>query len=338
MFSRSAPVRPAVWRGDQLEIEVLGDRLAAGVDLEDLGAAGDVGRGDEHLAVEAAGAQQRRVELLQQVGGGDHDHVVGGGEAVHLDQQLVEGLGRTRGCRWSRRARLPTASSSSMKTIAARVLAGALEQPPDPGPSPGRRTSPRTTTPTGCRRPRPTHGRPPWPAASYRCRAARCSRIPLGTLAPTRAKALGIAQVVDDLAQLGLGLVDAGDVGPSRSGASARAGSSPAWSGGTLRLAMNTQQAAAGPPSGPAGKATAARGRRSWCWSSGSGRRRSSTWSTTWSTTWSAGVTAARIDTMGCPHHRPLPAITEPGATSGSGRSGVRPWRRAARPAAPRRR
>jgi hypothetical protein len=32
------------------------------------------------------------VELVEQIGGGDHDNVAAGGESVHLDQQLVERL------------------------------------------------------------------------------------------------------------------------------------------------------------------------------------------------------------------------------------------------------
>ena len=60
--------------------------------MEDPLAAVDVGRRDEDLAVEAAGPQERRIELLEQVRGGDHDHVLARGEAVHLDQQLVERL------------------------------------------------------------------------------------------------------------------------------------------------------------------------------------------------------------------------------------------------------
>ena len=52
----------------------------------------EVGRGHEDLAVEAAGAQQRGVELVEQVGGADHHHVVGGAEAVELHEQLVERL------------------------------------------------------------------------------------------------------------------------------------------------------------------------------------------------------------------------------------------------------
>ena len=77
--------------GDQVQVDVL-DGLVAGVHREDPLAALDVGRRDEHLAVEAAGAQQRGVELLEQVRGGDHDEPPARGEAVHLDQQLVERL------------------------------------------------------------------------------------------------------------------------------------------------------------------------------------------------------------------------------------------------------
>ena len=75
-----------------MQVDVGGHRLAAGVDLEDLVAAGEVGGVDADLAVEAAGAQQRRVEHVGPVGGGDQDHAAADVEAVHLDQQLVEGL------------------------------------------------------------------------------------------------------------------------------------------------------------------------------------------------------------------------------------------------------
>src|SRR4029079_13882841 len=63
-----------------------------GVDLEDLGPALHVGAVEDDLAVEAAGPQERRVEDVRAVGGGDDDHVRVRIEAVHLDQDLVEGL------------------------------------------------------------------------------------------------------------------------------------------------------------------------------------------------------------------------------------------------------
>ena len=46
----------------------------------------------QHLAVEAAGAQQRRIEDLRPVGGGEQDEAAARVEAVELRQKLVEGL------------------------------------------------------------------------------------------------------------------------------------------------------------------------------------------------------------------------------------------------------
>ena len=71
---------------------VLGQRLAARVHREDLGAALAVGAVDHDLAVEAAGPQQGRVEDVGPVGGGDEDDVVLHLEAVHLDEELVQRL------------------------------------------------------------------------------------------------------------------------------------------------------------------------------------------------------------------------------------------------------
>ena len=59
---------------------------------EDRLAAGAVRRRDDDAAVEAAGAQQRRVEHLGPVGGAEHDHALARGEAVHLGEDLVERL------------------------------------------------------------------------------------------------------------------------------------------------------------------------------------------------------------------------------------------------------
>ena len=60
----------------------------AGVDLEDAEASIDVGAVDDDAAIEAAGPQERRVENIGTVGGGDQDHALVGFEAVHLHQQL----------------------------------------------------------------------------------------------------------------------------------------------------------------------------------------------------------------------------------------------------------
>ena len=78
--------------GERVDVDLLGQRLAARVDLEDLRAALAVGAVDDDLAVEAARAQQGGIEDVGPVGGGDEDDVVLHLEAVHLDEQLVERL------------------------------------------------------------------------------------------------------------------------------------------------------------------------------------------------------------------------------------------------------
>ena len=78
--------------GDAVEVDVVGERQRARVDLEDLAPAVLVGRRHGDAAVEAAGAQQRLVEDLRAVGGAEHDHRDVGLEAVHLGEDLVERL------------------------------------------------------------------------------------------------------------------------------------------------------------------------------------------------------------------------------------------------------
>ena len=85
-------MNPGVWRSQRVQVGGGVDRLAAGVDVEDLAAADAVGPVDDDLAVEAPGAQQRGIEDVRPVGGGDQDDVVLHLEAVHLDQQLVQRL------------------------------------------------------------------------------------------------------------------------------------------------------------------------------------------------------------------------------------------------------
>ena len=60
--------------------------------LQDVEAPLRSGASTGDLAVEPAGPQQRRVEHVGPVGGGDQDHAAAYVEAVHLDQQLVQGL------------------------------------------------------------------------------------------------------------------------------------------------------------------------------------------------------------------------------------------------------
>ncbi len=91
-LARSAPLKPGVRRPTASRSTLGRDRLAPRVDLEDLGAAREVGGVDADLAVEAARAQQRRVEDVGSVGRRDQDDSTAHVESVHLDQQLVEGL------------------------------------------------------------------------------------------------------------------------------------------------------------------------------------------------------------------------------------------------------
>jgi hypothetical protein len=51
-----------------------------------------VGPRHHDLAIEAAGPEQRRIEHVGSVGSRDEDDTLVGLEAVHLDQQLVQGL------------------------------------------------------------------------------------------------------------------------------------------------------------------------------------------------------------------------------------------------------
>src|SRR5256714_4763093 len=78
--------------GERTEIDLGCEGLALRVHLEDPLAGDRVGPVDDDLPVEAAGAQERRVEDVGTVGGGDEDDVVLHLEAVHLDEQLVQRL------------------------------------------------------------------------------------------------------------------------------------------------------------------------------------------------------------------------------------------------------
>ena len=69
-----------------------GQRHLSHMHFQDLLAAQHVGVGDHHLAVEAAGAEQRRIEHVRAVGRRDQDHPLIRLEPVHLDEELIQGL------------------------------------------------------------------------------------------------------------------------------------------------------------------------------------------------------------------------------------------------------
>ncbi len=91
-LARSAPVNPGVRRAMVSTSTLSSVGLDARCTPRMRDPALEVGTVDGDLAIEATRAQQGRVQDVGPVGGGDHDDPAGGVEAVHLDQQLVEGL------------------------------------------------------------------------------------------------------------------------------------------------------------------------------------------------------------------------------------------------------
>ena len=83
---------PGVPRATELEVDVGSDPLVLAVHLQDGSRSSRSGSGHHDLAVEPAGPQEGGVEDVGPVGGGHHDHALGGVEAVHLREHLVEGL------------------------------------------------------------------------------------------------------------------------------------------------------------------------------------------------------------------------------------------------------
>ena len=92
--------------GEAGDVDVPGERHAAGVDAEDLAAAAFVGHADHDLAVEAAGAAQRLVDRLGPVGRGDDDEILARLQPVEQAQQLGDeallGLAAGPGRAWAR--------------------------------------------------------------------------------------------------------------------------------------------------------------------------------------------------------------------------------------------
>ena len=79
-------------RGDLLDLDVVGQHGLLEMHLEDVDAAALVRPVDQDLAIEAAGAQQRRIEDLRPVGRRQQNQPGARIEAVELHQELVERL------------------------------------------------------------------------------------------------------------------------------------------------------------------------------------------------------------------------------------------------------
>ncbi len=197
----------------ELEVDAVADALVLAVDLQDGQALFEVGEGDDDLAVETAGPEQRGVEDVGAVGGGDDDDPFGRVEAVHLVEHLVEGL-----------FPLVVAAAQTGPPLAAdgvdlvdeddgrRLLPGRLEEVPDPaGPDPDEHlhevgSAHREEGDAGL------SGNGPG-EEGFPCSRRTDEKDPLGDLGPDVPEAVGGLQEVDDLGDLDLDALVAGHVG-----------------------------------------------------------------------------------------------------------------------------
>ena len=201
---------------DHGQVDAVGERLAAGMDAQDRLATGEIGRRDDDLPVEAAGTKQRGVEILETVRGAHHDHLGRLVEAVELDEQLVQGLVVL--------AVEPAACTGGADRVElvdeddrGRVLASLCEELANAG---GAEAGEHLDEGGGALRVELGAGL----LRDRLCeqRLARAGRpVEEDALRDAGAElleALGVAEEVDDLAQLGLRLVDARDVLPRDGG------------------------------------------------------------------------------------------------------------------------
>ena len=172
-----------------------------------------VGAVDDDLAVEAARTQQRRIEDVGTVGRGDQDDAGVLIEAVHLDEQLVEGL----------LALVVTAAEAGAALAADRVdlvdehdagrrLLGLFEQVADArGADADEHLDEVGTRDREERNARFARDR----ASEQRLAGARRAQQQhaLGNARAERLELLRILEELDDLAELFFGLFDPGDVG-----------------------------------------------------------------------------------------------------------------------------
>src|SRR5215210_1083186 len=119
--------------GERLYGHVGTQGLASGVDLEDLLPSREVGTVHHDLPVETPWPQQCRVEDVGPIGRGEHDDTALGVEAVHLYEELVEGLLPLVVTAAKTRAALSTYGVYLVhEDDAGAILFGLLEEVPDP--------------------------------------------------------------------------------------------------------------------------------------------------------------------------------------------------------------
>ena len=220
MFARSAPTKPGGLRGHGVEIRARIERHLPRVHREDLLPFGEVGPIDVHPAVEPPRPEQRGIEDLGAVRRGDHDHGRARVEPVHLGEELVECLlALVVAADDPLRPRaLPTASSSSMNTMQG-AFSRACEK--------RSRTRAAPDADEHLHELRSAELKNGTPASPATARASNVLPVPGGPTSSTPLGhppaellvALGRFEEVDDLAELRLRLVVAGDIAERRNSA-----------------------------------------------------------------------------------------------------------------------
>ena len=197
---------------DDLRIDIRGERHLAHVHLEDLLAADDVRVRHDDLAVEPAGTQQRRVEHVRAVGRGDQDDALVRLEAVHLDEQLVQRLLALVIAAAEAGAAMPAHRVDLVdEDDAGRVLLALLEHVAHPA----RADADEHLDKIGAGDREERHIRLAGDRAGEQGLAGAGrpdQQHALRDLAAEPLKFLRVLQVLDDLLELLLGFVDAGDV------------------------------------------------------------------------------------------------------------------------------
>ena len=208
----SAPEKAGRAARDGAGLHVRRERHLAHVHLEDLLAPEHVRVRHHHLAVEAARPEQGRVQHVRPVGGRDQDHALVGLEAVHLHEELVEGLLALVVAAAEACAPVPADRVDLVdEDQAGRVLLALLEHVAHPA----RADAHEHLDEIGARDREERHVGFARDGASQQglAGAGRADQQDaLRDLAAEALELLGVAQVLDDLLKLLLGFVDAGDV------------------------------------------------------------------------------------------------------------------------------
>ena len=201
---------------DDRGIHVVAERHAAHVNLEDLFAAANVRQRHDDLPVETPRAQQRGIEHIRPVGSGDDDDARVRLEAVHFHQELVQGLLPL--VVTAAEAR-PAMSTHRIDLVdehdAGRLLLRLFEHVPHPRGADADEHLDEVRAGNGEERNLRLAGDGPCQQRLAGTRRTHHQRAPRNTTAETLELAR-VAQELDELDDVFLGLVDAGHVTEGR--------------------------------------------------------------------------------------------------------------------------